>query len=457
MANKDNEIPFTGIVDVLPYSALSPYKIKNMFTFIKDNITIENIKTKEFISDIDFLFGEDCIEPREDWKMDKSWKLNTVYYPTHITIKKINATYNHDPYSNFPAMQENLKLDENGNFKIVQFADLHFSVGYGSCRDEFPEQTSDCKADAKTLSFLEKILDIENPNMVIFTGDQIMGDRCRQDSISALLKVVSPVIKRKIPYAMVWGNHDDEGSLTRWELSEFVSSLPYSLFKFSPKDTANSDFGVGNYVIQIFTPINNNPAVTLYFLDSHKYSPNGKLFPGYAWIQEEQWKYIEQYYSRYIKPDEKKYSRIPLAMAFFHIPLPEYLNLNSIQHPGEQNKVVGSWKEGVTAPKYNSHGTNTLLDIGVDVVSVGHDHCNDYCLLDDSSQNDAHKNNNKLWLCYGGGSGEGGYAGYGGTERRIRVFEIDSVKNNIYTWKRLHNSPEEIFDKQVLVSDGVPS
>lgn len=61
-----------------------------------------------------------------------------------------------------------------------------------------------------------------------------------------------------------------------------------------------------------------------------------------------------------------------------------------------------------------------------------------------------------IWLCYGGGGGEGGYAGYGGTERRLRIYEIDSNKGTISTWKRLNSSPKEIFDYQIILNNDVP-
>lgn len=125
------------------------------------------------------------------------------------------------------------------------------------------------------------------------------------------------------------------------------------------------------------------------------------------------------------------------------------MNIESKTHPGEKNPLIGMYKEGVTAPKYNSEGITTLDRLSVDVVSCGHDHCNDYCLRDDSTPN-------KIWLCYGGGGGEGGYAGYGGTERRIRIYEINVNENNIHTWKRLNGSPKEIFDFQSMLDGNSP-
>ncbi|SCV04432.1 LAME_0H18382g1_1 [Lachancea meyersii CBS 8951] len=392
-----------------------------------------------FASDIDVLFGTDCVDPRLEWHLSKKSPLRLGRTAnSFVSLKKPFAVAE-------PKDMPKLRVDGQNTFKIVQLADLHFSVGEGRCRDEFPKH-DECHADPKTTSFIEQVLDSEKPNLVVFTGDQIMGDECFPDSTSALLKVVGPVIERKIPYAMVWGNHDDEGSLDRWQLSQLAQSLPYSMFKTSDKDTNDNTFGVGNYAHHIYDQ-NDNPISALYFLDAHKYSPNAKAYPGYDWIKEEQWKYFEQYENFF--PNQNK----SLSMAFFHIPLPEYLNFQSKNSPDYQNPMVGNFKEGITAPKYNSQGLKTLRRLGVKVTSSGHDHCNDFCLLDDSI---SPANEDKIWLCFGGAAGEGGYAGYGGTERRIRVFELDFTANKISSWKVLNSSPSLPFDRQVLVTDGVP-
>lgn len=394
------------------------------------------------LSDINVFFGEDCVDSRPDWKLDKSWELRNERFPSYLTYRYL------DP-RNSGNRKQDLNVREDGKFKIVQLADLHFATGKNECRDEYPKH-ADCDADAKTIQFIEEVLDIESPDMVVYTGDQIMGDQSIQDAETTLMKVLAPVIRRKIPWAMIWGNHDDEGSLSRWELSEIARALPYSLFSISPKDTKDNSFGVGNYVHQVFDLGSENALITLYFLDSHKYSKTGKVYPGYDWIKEAQWEYLRQIYDQELKTSIPEDASSQLSMAFFHIPLPEYLDINSRRTPGTTNPLVGNFKEGVTAPKYNSGGIDTLEYLGVDVTSCGHDHCNDYCLLDDSSSK-------KIWLCFGGGGGEGGYAGYGGTERRIRTFEFDTKEGNIYTWKRLNGSPTERFDHQLAVKHGVPN
>ena len=390
-------------------------------------------------SSLDLLFGEGCADPRPHWKLLPYSPFVSEYrIPVYLSIGG-------QALVNLKKSEQRLLYDMEREtpFKIVQLADLHIGVGENECLDEYP-QKGDCHADPKTLHFVDTVLDIESPDFVVFSGDQIMGDRSVQDSETALLKVLQPVISRSIPWAMIWGNHDDEGSLTRWQLSEMVSKLPFSTFQFSPYDTQDNTFGVGNYVQQVFSKQDPKKSLmTFYFLDSHKYSQNPRVYSGYDWIKEAQWEYLEELYETELSKtfaDKSKH----ISMAFFHIPLPEYLNFESKQNPGQSNPLVGNVKEGVTAPKYNSGGLSVLNKLGVKVTSCGHDHCNDYCLQDDST-------GEKIWLCYAGGAGEGGYGGYGGTERRIRVYSLDPKTGSVFTWKRLNGSPEESFDYQQLV------
>ena len=62
-----------------------------------------------------------------------------------------------------------------------------------------------------------------------------------------------------------------------------------------------------------------------------------------------------------------------------------------------------------------------------------------------------------LWMCYGGGSGFGGYAGYGDYIRRLRVFEIDTNAARSTTWKRLeYGDIAAHVDEQIIVDGGKP-
>jgi hypothetical protein len=241
--------------------------------------------------------------------------------------------------------------------------------------------------------------------------------------------------------------------------------------------------GVGNYYIRVLSHTGHHAALTMFFLDTHSYSPDDRKYKGYDWIKPEQIKWFKDT-AESLKADNKKYSHIHLDMAFIHIPLPEYR---------DGGILIGERREPPTAPGYNSGFRDALLDMGIPVVSCGHDHANDYCLLSekvthpdlpdrkrsanprDEPENappihqdvsapiapPAHKpkpqqpKNDKIWLCYGGGVGFGGYGGWGGYVRRVRFFELDANEAKIRTWKRLeYGDLQRRVDEQVIVDAG---
>lgn len=91
---------------------------------------------------------------------------------------------------------------KDGSFKIMQIADLHLSVSEGECRDT---DKSPCAGYSDTAAWLGEALDAEKPDMVVFSGDQLNGQKTSYNSLSVLAKFAEPVIARKIPWAPVFG------------------------------------------------------------------------------------------------------------------------------------------------------------------------------------------------------------------------------------------------------------
>lgn len=61
-------------------------------------------------------------------------------------------------------------------------------------------------------------------------------------------------------------------------------------------------------------------------------------------------------------------------------------------------------------------------------------------------------------MCHAGGTGFGGYAGYGGFHRKIRIFDFDMNGGRITTWKRVEYGPDvdKPIEKLTLVDAGKP-
>ena len=84
-----------------------------------------------------------------------------------------------------------LKFNRNGEFKIVQFTDVHFQLGN--------------PASDVALKRMAEVLDAEQPDLVVFTGDLIYAKPAEE----AMRTVLECVSARKIPFVVTFGNHDD--------------------------------------------------------------------------------------------------------------------------------------------------------------------------------------------------------------------------------------------------------
>lgn len=423
----------------------------------------------EAVTALDVLFGADAVDPRPQWSLvPTALLLSGAVGPhgslaPHITIRHGAAPP--------PPKKPVLKVNKSGRFKILQVSDLHFSTGLGECRDaEPPESRKDCEADVRTGQFIERMLDDEKPDLVVLSGDLLNGEGHNPDSESSLLKVAELFIRRQIPYAALFGNHDDEGNLSRELLMEQLTTLPYNMARAGPAAVA----GVGNYYLEIGDhTIASHSALTLYVLDTHGLSPDDVQYPGYDWLKPSQLAWFGNASADLNSRHQAEgYSRKHLSLAFLHIPLPEYKGRGD----GGEERRVGEWKEPVTAPLLNTGMTAKLVEGGVLTVGCGHDHVNEFCLLHREAtapvegegevkaavvapDAQAQTGGPKLWMCYAGGSGFGGYGGYGGYHRRVRVWEIDTNLARITTWKRVEwaatvEGLAAKVDEQIVVRGG---
>lgn len=163
----------------------------------------------QIITEIDVLYGSDVpwfgfekLEPATHAK-------SKDYAGTSITVRKGVKTIPKAPPLHF---------SRDGKFKILQIADLHYSVSIGTCRDMPPDPNLDglCTSlgsDHLTSTLLTRMLDLEKPDLVVFTGDQLNGQGSSWDPKSVLAKFSKEVWGRGIPWAAVFGNHDEESSL----------------------------------------------------------------------------------------------------------------------------------------------------------------------------------------------------------------------------------------------------
>lgn len=249
-----------------------------------------------------------------------------------------------------PAQAQQLKFGADKKFKIVQFTDVHW--------------IPDSLASVEAADRMNEVLDAENPDLVVYTGDIVTGRPAREGMHRAL----EPVIRRGIPFAVTFGNHDDEQDMTRKELYDFVKKMPGNL-----TSTVEGVSGVTNFILPIKTSDGSKDAAVLYVFDSNSYSTL-KQAKGYGWIRHDQ----VQWYIGESKKFTEANDGTPLpALSFFHIPLPEFHE--AVRH--EDSFLIGIRKEEVCSPQINTGLFAAMLESG-DVLGifVGHDHVNDYAV-----------------------------------------------------------------------------
>lgn len=294
------------------------------------------------------------------------------------------------------AQQQTLKFNDEGKFKIVQFTDIHWVYG------------SDNSKPARER--IIEVLDAEKPDLVVLTGDVVTAKPAEK----GLKEALAPIVERKIPFALTFGNHDEENDLSRKEMLAVVQSLEGNL-----TTTTDGITGVTNYVLPIKASSDDRAAAVLYVFDSNAYSTI-KGLKGYGWIEHDQIGWYKKTSAAYTAANGG--TPIP-SLAFFHIPIPEYHE--AVQN--ESNFMVGTRKERACSAEVNS-GLGTAMLAAGDVMAtfVGHDHVNDYAV-----------NWRGILLCYGRLTG--GSTTYNDIPKGngARVIVLTEGKREFETWIRI--------------------
>ena len=195
-----------------------------------------------------------------------------------------------------PAQVSPLQFNKNGEFKIVQFTDIHFKYG---------NPASDI-----ALKRIGEVLDTERPDLVVFTGDVVYA----APADTTMRKVLSYATDRKIPFVVTFGNHDNEQGKTRAELYDVIRSMPFNI------QPDRGGVESPDYVLTLKSSDGKKDAALL-LLHGFSFLLQTTRRKGYDWLTFDQ----VNWYRRQSAAYKAKNGGQPLpALAFFHIPLPEY-------------------------------------------------------------------------------------------------------------------------------------
>ncbi|KAF8083508.1 hypothetical protein N665_0769s0008 [Sinapis alba] len=370
--------------------------------------------------------------------------ISLIYFIEILISHKLHINHTNIRLKRSPNLP--LRFRDDGTFKILQVADMHYGMGsITRCRDVVDAEFDYC-SDLNTTRFLRRMIEAEKPDLIAFTGDNIFGSSTT-DAAESLLQAIGPAIEYGIPWAAVLGNHDQESTLNRQELMTFLSLMDFSVSQINPPAGDDEDQsalrlidGFGNYRLRVHgapgSVLSNSTVFDLFFLDSgDRETVQGRRT--YGWIKDSQLHWLQDTSNQ---GHNQSIASNPPALAFFHIPILEVRDL-------WYTPFIGQFQEGVACSIVQSGVLKTFVSMGnVKAAFIGHDHVNDFC-----------GNLKGVWFCYGGGFG---YHAYGrpNWHRRARVIDAKLGKGRdtwtgverIKTWKRLDDEVFSKIDEQVL-------
>lgn len=295
-----------------------------------------------------------------------------------------------------------LKKEKNKDFVILNITDAHFA--------DYGEKTLYI---LNTTNIIKTMVANVKPDLITVTGDIV----CTDSDYYAIRQFTDLMEGFGIPWAPVFGNHDDEGNCDLNFLAETMMSAPNCIMK-----KGDPEMGVGNYIINVAEENDDGSSrivESIIMMDSHHSQPNERQVQWYKWASDG------------INTLSNKKAEITM---FCHIPIPEYQFAYDLAWDSENN----CWKD-----KYEAYGNlgekicccrdaegnpcpNGLFDVmkkseTTRFVFCGHEHLNNFSILYEG-----------IRLTYTMKAGRA--SGYnlifnGGTEIRVGSNGIENIKH----------------------------
>lgn len=210
--------------------------------------------------------------------------------------------------------KSDLKFNKNGKFTILQVSDAQDM--------HIPRRGM--------FKMLNKIYDKVNPDLIILTGDNILGNHINDAPIGnwqnvkskkgtfkrmrkALGHLLKPIEKRKIPFAFVYGNHDDRNCITKKEQASIYGEYDYCIKYNLDNDKVDCD----TYNVPIYASNSDKVNYNIWMIDSAGADDDGNN--GFEYVKKEavDW-YIEK-----SEQLENENSGPVMSLMFQHIPVPQ--------------------------------------------------------------------------------------------------------------------------------------
>lgn len=239
------------------------------------------------------------------------------------------------------------------------------------------------KMDERCFNYLRETVNAVKPDLILMTGDNVYGQF--DDTGTGLQALIGVMESFEIPWAPILGNHDTETAKgVDWQCEQYANAK-HCLFKQRELS------GNGNYTVGI----RQNGKITRVFfmLDTHSTKPgvesmaNGHTKPGCGFEQDQ----IDWYTAAVARIRQEIASDVKISFAFhvpmdtFVMPLSNYNFYDSTmespfktilidEHPNRKPGDFGIINSDFKGFDVGGAAWNTLCELGVDSVFVGHEH-----------------------------------------------------------------------------------
>lgn len=242
------------------------------------------------------------------------------------------------------------KLDMGeGDYKILVLTDIHLK-NHGTFASWLGINYI---LDGVSDIALDKLVKESDPDLILVLGDTVLTKR-NDIEYRRFVKNMDSYGK---PWACVFGNHDDEGRADKAKLVDVLKESKYGLFDFGPKDL----HGAGNYVIELLR--DDKTEYSLFMMDSGSSSEFESKIDG---INDKQL----SWYKWNMQALSEKNGMMPKNMAFFHIPLKMYSDIDDFE--------IGDRGENSSTQNLSVDFFNTFKNNNGTHILTGHDHNNNF-------------------------------------------------------------------------------
>ncbi len=292
------------------------------------------------------------------------------------------------------------------DFVILNFTDPHFA--------DYDYRALLAVTESVTMRRLVKAV---KPDLITVTGDLV----CSEWAAHSLKKICALFESFGIPWAPVFGNHEDESNMDKNYMADVFLSCPHCLFK--KNDPA---MGVGNYIIHIRE--GERLVEALFMMDSGHSQANEKQR---AWFEKN---------AAEINRSSGEQAEIAVM---FHIPLPEYQYAYDAawdifpKRWKKEYKACGELHENICCEKRDGvpvqRGFFELMQRAGTVKHVfcGHEHLIDFSVL--------YKGIRLTYTMKVGKASGGGFGLNGGTEIRVGSGGITLIKQKTVSYGPIVN------------------